>query len=432
MKIYHGGWFTGIQSIMDSFNKNNLGFCHRPISTSFLDTMVNIIKSIDDLTYGKPSFEEPKKEFEKNGEKELKSIIDLFSTSDPLSFEWLMIKFNVNIDNIMRLSFGRRSYNGETSRSGIRNIVVDIAEDSPMDYTIIRSFFLYRKTQFMIMLYPLPVHITKQQIESYHRMYQTLRGEKLSESAGVYYVCPNCGELKARVMPKDLTIGPSSHIKERERTLSNEKTSINMQTGKVYCSKPPSKTTPKKRTVATDTVCEMIGAEKDSKKETKKQSKDNRKKSMRQNCPQTELVKINMIGKILRTEKTGLVIVCPWCLCLTTFGRFSYENSGGHLSCGCKRETPLIDYPCAICKKLCTTTKQLRFYFVYDDERKKPCMCYIGICKDHKQTKWIQKWEETLCLSKIREAIENKWTSMPFDDGKDRVFVDSNKKQKRY
>ena len=423
-----GGWFTGLQSIMDSFNKNNLGFCHRPITIGFLDTMVDIIKKLDDFYFKDPNFTLTEEQFSKEEEENLKNVVDLFSTSDNLSFEWLLIEHKVKLENILVLRDAQDMYEGEISRSMIINVMKEMAKKNPRDYIVIKTFFMQRKKKFMIMFYPLPLHITKQQIESYHSMYQTIRGQKLNENAGVYYACPNCGELKAKVMPKDVTIHPSSHIKERERTLSNEKTSIDMKTGKIYCSKPPSKTTPKKRTVAADTVCEMIGAEKDKKKELKKQSKDNRKKTMRQNCPQTELIKFNFIGKIIRTEKYGLVIVCPWCLCLTTFGRFSFEGSNGELSCGCKRVAQTIDYDCVICEKNCTSPKMLKFYLAYDDERDDPCICYVGICKDH-QAKWIKKWDTILCVSVIKEAINKSWTSIPIDFGNDRMFIE-NKRQK--
>jgi hypothetical protein len=427
------GWFTGLQALMDSFNKNNLGFCHRPISSSFLDMMVKIIKDLDDFYYGNVKMEEAQKSIDPSVMKELRDNVDRFELHKPLSYEWLGIFFGVDLRNMAKLQESQLLYTNETSRSMVSNVMKSIAEEHPRDYLIIREFFIYRKTKFLLMFYPLPDYITRQQIESYHIAYQTLKGQPLDENAGIYYVCPNCGELKAKVMPKDVMVYPGSHTKERERTLSNEKTSIDMTTGVVYCSKPPSKTTPKKRTVATDMICEMIGSPKDAKKETKKLSKDNRKKKMRQNCPQTELIRFRFIGKILRTDRYGLVIVCPFCLCLTTFGRFSYENSDGDLSCGCRRVRQTIDYPCCICKKQCDSMKQLKFYLVYDDEREEPCTTYAGICRDHGQTKWINQWKTILCLSTIRLAFQNQWSSHQIGNGEDRVFVDNkNKRQKGF
>jgi hypothetical protein len=457
-------WFSKISPVLASYNKSNLDYCHRPIEMSFLDMVIATIRDIDDSHYNDPKYTVSNEEFsEKEEEIVFRMVHECFDISEPISYEWLVYFFKVSLVSVIRLKEAEKLYMGETSRGKVNLVLKNMAEKHYYDYYVIKTFFLALKKKYSLIFYDLPQHIVKKQIEAYQKLYQTLPGEELHENAGSYYVCVNCGELKAKVVPSFAQNSNSLH-KERECTLSFDRISINIDSGDIFCSRPASKTAPKKRSTTTDHVSEVMGTGVDSKKENKKQSKDNRKRKMIEDCANSPLVKVNMIGKILRTEKWGLVIICPHCLCLTTLGIYSFKDSAGYLSCGCMRRESSIDiakkvlFRCILCQmngkeegnneddgeqndkekdreikqqkedeKKKKKKKRFRFHFVYDDvtDPEHPISRYVCMCPSHGNLDWLAKWPALLPLSKIHYAIQHRLTSHELSDGS-REFVTTN------
>lgn len=424
-------WFYGVASVLASYNKTNLDFCHRPIEASFLDMVTGVIRDIDDGRYAN----EEKKRIEQNFPKEWEDIIyrlilEGFNIEEPVTYHWLVLWFKVKLSTIKDLEEAERLYVRETSRSKILTVLKKLAENNPYDYHVLKLFFFAMEKKMSILFYDLPEYHTQKQIESYWKMYETLPGHPLDENAGCYYYCPNCGELKAKVVPSDAKV---KSTKDRECTLHFERIAVNMITGERKCAKPASKSSPKKRSVSTDAVSEIMGAGPDARKESKKQSKDFRKRKTMEECRRTSLIKFCLIGKILRTEKWGLVIICPWCLCLTTLGRAAYKDSGGELSCGCMKLPQTFDavkkvmMACKICGK---QDEDHSLILVYDDVSSGPAtLRYAPVCKKHGITHWIDKWDQVLRLSIIRQAIREGWTSIQVGDSGERIWI---KKQKKF
>jgi len=419
-------WFAGLDVVLAGFNKSNLDYCHRPLEMSFLDSVVASIKDIDDAHYNDNDYMlDENDSFTPDHEVMMKRLIlEGFRTDEPLSYEWLVPYFKVSVVSVLKLLEAEKLYVRETSRSKVSTTLKKMALKNYRDYYILKTFFLTLKKKYSFMLYDLPYHIMKQQIEAFHEMYGTVNGEMLHQSAGVYYMCPNCGELKAKVVPSNQ---PHRSAKERECTLSFERVSIDMVTRKLYCSKPASKSTPKKRTVTTDVVSEAMELDIDKKKETKKQSKENRRKTIMELCPKTELIKVNMIGKLAYTEKWGCIFLCPKCRCLTTFGRSAYTDSHGELSCGCARNLEATDNAlndkkkCGVCDK---PSDIVVSHMVYDDVSNpdKPEIRIVPFCSAHDMS-WIRKWKTIKKLSEVRSAVKQHWTSVEIDGGTDRIFI---------
>lgn len=435
-------WFDGMASTLSTYNKANLDFCHRPIESSFLDAVLSIIREIDDSKFSTEAYKRLEADFPKDYERIIFELVcDCHSVSDDISYEWLALFFKVKMSNVIQLQQAERLYLRETSRSKIQLVLRDLSDYDPWDYHVIKLFFFAMEKRMSVLFYDLPEHIIKKQIDSFFKMYETLPGHPLDENAGVYYYCPNCGELKAKVVPSDSKV-TGKRDKERECTIAFERVSINMITGEKTCAKPASKSAPKKRSASSDAVSEIMGMAADQRKESKKQSKDSRKRKVLEKCRHSRLVRFCLIGKIMRTEKWGLVIICPWCLCLTTLGRESYKDSGGELSCGCVRTSPpeaLVTKAlvrCGICRKEMDDASP-GLYLVYDDvtSPEEPTLRYVTFCKHHRTgpVTWIDRWNAVLRLSQLQQAVREGWKSIRLGgDGGDRVFVrpDSSKRMK--
>lgn len=431
-------WFDGISGIpgvtgLTTFNKTNLDFCHRPIESSFLESVLSIIKEIDDSKFNDAVHRKIEKEFPKEQEEAIYALVcNGHDISEPISTEWLALTLKVSLQSVWQLQQAKQLYMRETSRSKIQLVLKELADDEPFDYHIIKLYFFAMEKRMSVNFYDLPEHITKKQIESFFKMYDTLPGHPLHKNAGIYYYCPNCGELKARVVPAD-SKALTKRDKERECTIAFERISVNMITGNKTCAKPASKAAPKKRSASSDTVSEIMGVGVDQRKESKKQSKDHRKRKVMEKCQHTQLVRFCFIGKIMRTEKWGLVIICPWCLCLTTLSRESYKNTGGEVSCGCIRmESPLslatnVLLRCGICREE-VEERSPGLYLVYDDvtDKDNPKLRYVTFCNHHRTgpVSWTDRWDSVLRLSQLQQAVREGWKSIRLSgNDHDRVFI---------
>lgn len=430
-------WFDAISGVpgLASFNKSNLDFCHRPIEASFLDAVLGTIKEIDDSKFNNAVHRKIAQEFPKEWEELIYSYVcEGYDISEPMDQKWLAAYLKVNLSSIFALEHAKTLYMRETSRSKIQLVLKELAEEEPRDYYILKLYFFAMEKRMSVIFYDLPEHITRKQIDSFFKMYDTLPGHALDENAGVYYYCPNCGELKAKVVPSD-SRATSRRDKERECTIAFERISVNMLTGEKTCAKPASKAAPKKRSGGTDTVSEIMGVGADQRKESKKQSKDSRKRKVLEKCQHTKLVKFCFIGKIMRTEKWGLIIICPWCLCLTTLTREAYKNGGGELSCGCVRTKSPLELviknmlKCGICRETIEEKEGSGLYLVYDDvtNPETPTLKYVAFCQHHKTAPiaWIEKWDSVLRLSQLQQAVREGWKSIRLSSGNEneRIFV---------
>jgi hypothetical protein len=429
------GWYEGISSVLGTYNKSNLDFCHRPIESSFMDAVLSIVREIDDSKFNTEAHKRIEREFPLEYEGIMSEMVrNALNDERPIDYKWLSLVFKVKLSSITQLQQAEKLYMRETSRSKVQIVLKDLSETRPKDYYIIKTFFFMLEKELSVLFYDLPEHLTRKQIDSFFKMYDTVPGHSLDENAGVYYYCPNCGELKARVVPSDsLSVGPKD--KERECTIAFERISVNMITGRKTCAKPASKASPKKRSVSSDAVSEIMGVGLDQRKESKKQSKDSRKRKVLERCQHTELVRFSLIGKIMRTEKWGLVIICPWCLCLTTLGRESYKNSSGEVSCGCMRTEPPVELikksllKCATCKKEIEDDRPA-LHLVYDDVTvpKQATLRYVAFCKQHRtaSSAWIERWDAVLRLSQIQQAIRDGWRSIRLGNEGERIFITGN------
>lgn len=136
-------------------------------------------------------------------------------------------------------------------------------------------------------------------------------------------------------------------------------------------------------------------------------------------CSKTELIKINMIGKVLRTPKEGNIIICPQCCMLTTLNRDVYDNSEGVISCGCISYKKCLRQ-CIIChckhdhKENLNNLKIIHIFDDIDQPYKLYAACICKNCADrpvYKSSKILKLSllqgikQKTIRFVKIREDM---------------------------
>jgi hypothetical protein len=434
-------WFDQMNKMLSSANKSNLSRCHRPIEMNFLDKLEAMIRRINDEHYQSSGKKNSNKRGNNNNKKkvvdpeeyltkEIKDcILGMIEWYDmrkhgPNPYTWMMeVPVSVSNESIMQLEHAELLYVKETSRSDIDTVLKNIHDENIRDFKLLSFYFTNLKKKKSIICYEnaVPLQMVQGQVATNHALYATPFGQPLSESAGIYYICTSCGKFKTSVHPYN-----TKQTKEKKNSLCSEGICIDMMEGTFTCAKISSKNNPKKRNSTNDVITDLIdtSAVMDQVKEIRKAAKLKRKNDMLHECPHTKLKRINLIGRLVRTDK-GLVIACPECATITTLSRYNYIDSGSVFSCGCfkwdetEEEKKAALPKCSVCSKHIVGDPVYRL--VYDDYEKYQIR-YMPFCGDHRFNE-ITKWEEFLELSQIKTAIRNGLFSIGLSDG-ERVFVE--------
>ncbi len=218
---------------------------------------------------------------------------------------------------------------------------------------------------------------------------------------------------------------------DKEISMCSEGISIDVTTGTVYCSRSAAKTNTKKRISHLDVVDDVMGLNSIEEKEIRKATKDNRKNAVLRECPNTPLMRISMIGKMLWVKNVGTVILCPECACVTTMTRDGYRTSDGLFSCRCsKKVRPLQTEPSRLCDfchqpiRRKNTNKTATYRIALDDQHSDPSewrLRVLELCSVH-SFRWLEQWKRIWRLSEIRRAVDEHLISVPLGTEGDRIL----------
>lgn len=440
-------WFTGIEHMLCIFNKKNLNYAPRTKET-WLEQKIKILcNQCDDALYleKKRGFYKDTRTLTLQQKNSIETfVMNHFDPEEPISCEWLMIRFKVRLNSILKILEACKQYKRETKRSMLKKVITEMAKEHSYDYDVIKTFFSAVHKLRTLRTYDLPANMMQAQIETFRKKYELLDGQSLPSCAGLYYFCYNCGAIKASVV----LAGEGKDTQCGEGSLFSEDISIDMGNLALYCSSKVSKSNPKKRNVSTDIVGAVMGQKDKPKNEGKKASKEERKKRIFHQCPHTELQKINMIGRILHvesmlhTDKKMSLILCPYCIKLTTLSRESYRGIGvQHFpSCGCVKQDEEYIITCVVCQRVIRNNSvheheqesdAAHIHLVYNDldrDPKKWRVQYTCFCAKH-SCWWIEKFHEILHLSVVVQSIRERWTSIPTGND-ERVFIQGRNLQK--
>jgi hypothetical protein len=396
----------GADDALFQSNRINLDRCHRPIDMSFLDKIVGVLKSINYENFGKkdrPVLSEEALYY-------IYKLIDEYDQSLHSKNPYNHLTFYptcLSRESCKLIEEAELQYTMETDRSNIDCVVSQIYTKAPKDYEVINIYFNLLEKKKSIVVYELPLKMLLEQMNTAAVMLQIRPGEEIPENSSIYYVCKNCCKLKTPVFP----YSPPS--KQKYSSYCSSGICIDFETGEKTCAKASSKNLPKNRSAQHDFLSEIIGIAPDVEKETKRAAKLARRNRIMNECPDTVLTPIDMFGRMV-SGKNGLMLRCPKCLVMTTLSRYNFINSGGEFSCGCYKDPLSVHYfECCICK---SAVDNPRFKILYDDEAKIPQLSVKAFCRKHYMN-WMNGWEEFVCMSILRTAINNGWYAKKMDNG---------------
>jgi len=254
-------WYSGLQSVLNKANGVRLNYANRSQDKNFVEKVIDHILYIDckDENQG-IEIKDPVNDcgyvFNKKEEDKLEDYVYSITKFDNYNYtyDWLIAFYKVSESSVQKLKNAEQLAIHETNRSNLKKILTQIKRNKPYDYAVIRCLFFSFKKKYSIAFHPLPRFMLKQQINTEMKLYQTPPGERLSDNAGLYYLCTSCGDIKTFVLGnrkqkrKDLSVQKDGENwseeklkydnKEeniRELSLYTRAIAMDTGTGDLYC-----------------------------------------------------------------------------------------------------------------------------------------------------------------------------------------------------
>lgn len=250
-------WFYKIQKDLDSVNRNMLKNANRPKTHTFED--MGLLK-MDEVEAEKKKHKQINKisiepDFlEERVKNHIKNVLKGIHPFVPISYTMLgdiPIKFNSKF--IKRLQEAEDSYELEEGASSLKDVLSLLYSYHSYEYQVLKFYFKEIVKKRNLLVYYTSKDIYEAQVKTLERIYETQPGGELSSSAGLYYVCTNCNNIKITVRDVSPLNNPDSI-----GGWTSEGVCINLGTGHFYCTKMSSKENPKKRNTAKNIIKEMF------------------------------------------------------------------------------------------------------------------------------------------------------------------------------
>lgn len=259
----------------------------------------------------------------------------------------------------------RQLYENETNTIALTDFIKNLRNEYPEFY--VRLFAHYDTLHYInaFQLSPLPYHIAKKQVIALRKEFAFTSNEPLPVQAGNVLACQYCGLVKSDIKFDRVRRGKESKVPV-----------YNLLTYGLFCKRivPRSHSNPK--TVVTRDRPKCDG------------------------CKFTELISVNLIGKVLYSRQQLSVILCPGCCRLMVLCNEAYDTLG-RLHCGCIPGATFLGRECEACY---IPTPPIRGIIVCDEKYRMTVAYY---CSKHK-LKFAQTDSRFLRKNEVKRISENK------------------------
>lgn len=359
-------------SPLSDYNDRNLRISPRPMTEELGDKMRKTFAALD-KDRGEP--EPPPEPEEIDAIERVDRIVRAYEPRQRWPYELLHRYFAVSFDSVMELEAGEEAFVNEVDRTRIRHALESVRARSARDYRILRAYFDSLRKALGLVFSDLPYCETERQIRTLRVQYGLSPGEPLPEAAGTFFACPNCTFFKAEVR----------HDYSRRGKKEVRTPIFDAFGGKIYCRRLIPRRQP---------AYKRRFDEKSAARQAKKARDEDP-------CKRTELIKVNMIGRIAWSrEQKASVFMCPACARLCTHGRHSIV--GGSLGCGCESRAPAETHACSICSQ----RKAEPAWLTVADDRETPTRIRsLPFCDKH-YPRWTKRAHQIERLSQIKTMLE--------------------------
>lgn len=452
--------FYNIQENLELANKRSLTRANRPKDCRFAEMVLIKMNKVECEKKERGKVNPRAIATEGTVEKEVLEYLELMINSIHPFEEFSYTKlgdhpFNMDSKILQYIQGGKMLYEFETTVSALKKTIAYAYSEYPRDYQLLKRYCQLILKKRSIRCYTLPDVIFKRQCKTLMRVYQTQPGQELSKCAGLYYVCLNCGKLKATVQDYSPNNDPESL-----GGFTSVGICIDMSDQGFYCTKVSSRENPKRRNPVHNPVKNMYFGDNDDEdvidtelqdtlmieniedeeedededavdvfdtnageEEGQSESEDEeataksmtsiakgkkreaisldrflKKKAMQEKCLQTKLIPLNLTGREINTGNKR-ILLCPECgkPCRSSYKM--YRSMTGGISCGCSHDKMEFRVLCCLCNVDCSHDMVLHL-ILNDRDYDVPRVENMTFCQKHKN-QWIPLAKRMPKLSEV-------------------------------
>lgn len=398
--------FHGVEEQLTYINKQQVSNLYRPTRHPFCHVVVQECDKIDDANF----VDFVTKELSVEHADLMYDMAIRYECTHKIPYQWLSY-FNVPARTIKNIERIQSIYLTEGSKGNLKSILTSLDR---RDFEAIRKFSEVFDRKLNIRLFTMPASMYIQQTIALRRKHHIPDGVELPEGVGETLVCLQCKQFKPFVISKD-DKGKVSNL----YAFGHSKVLVDDTTMKLYCGKRCDKVDAKKRQSYTteyssfmqisDDIIEQHNAD----RHRKRTAKDARKIIKNNLCAQTELTKINMLGKLLQFYN-NLYIICPMCANFMQVTSEYFTQEGMYCGCCIQHGRLYTEVTCEWClasrgNETWTPVRVLDDTVdVEDDIPTDYTERSIYLCQGcHKP--WIRNASVVLKLSTVLKGLAEKW-----------------------
>lgn len=266
----------------------------------------------------------------------------------------------------------------------VGNMIESLSD--PQQVAIVHAIFREVQAHRAVALLPLPAHIYLQQVAAVKQKYDIAPQHAIPHNIGTFLICTNCKSFKGMLSKPKKTRDASKPPTKKDYQyyfLGNQDVIVDDDTGKLYChgkKKKSDASTKKQQRQSLNAA--PVGSqlhEKTLREQNAKAIKLQRKNALEAKCPDTELVRVPMLGQALKFFGK-LYMICPTCATPMEYEWIKF--AGGQLSCkNCpSKEMLRSDVRCVYCNMVETNDIATQ-YEIVDDRNDSARRSIVHLCK---------------------------------------------------
>ncbi len=391
--------FKGVEAQLSLINKQQIHHLYRPTKHQFCRMVYNECDKLDDancVVHISQRFDQS-----------YKSLIFNMAIRQPASkaipYKWLEY-FQVKKDVIRKINHIQDIYIHEGSKSSLRSFLSKL---SRYDFEAIRDFSCAFDRKNNCRIFTLPVHIYKNQYIALRRKYNIENNVLLPVDVGNAMICFECNQFKGFVNKNDGK-GKISNL----YAYGMSKVLVDDETLKMYCGKRCDKVDGKKRhhhvpeySSFMDIDSKMVERLKNN-RERKRNAKETRKEIKNNTCANTELTKVNLLGRMLQFYN-NLYTICPSCGNFMEMDSKYFTKDSFYCGCCIQHGRLYRSISCEWCHAV-RGNESWTPICIIDDTKEEEEESNIYLCQScHKP--WIRNARSQLRLSIIRKGLSERW-----------------------
>lgn len=398
--------FANVENMLAGVNKQQIHHLYRPIKTSFAYAVMTECVRLDEEKCVTNSNTETDLKW-----KDLMYKIAIRSKERHIPFE-LLECFHVSHSTIQSISHIQEVFLEEGSKSSLKQFLCNLNRH---EFEVVRDFADAFDKKANIRIYDLPCHTYINQCIALRRKHRIRNGEKLPDHIGQVLVCTNCKTFKSFVNHHD-----NKGVVQNLYAFGHCKVLVEDDNGdgelKIYCGKRCDKSDGKKRHNYNSEFSSFLNltdeeiSHTNQTRQRKREAKEMKKDYENEICSQTELVKVNLLGRILQFYGK-LYTICSSCGNPMAYsGKYFNGKKGFYCGCCLSNDGELFTtiscfFCCAIKNNESWQPLTIRGEIDENDRRQ------IYLCNGCYKP-WIRDSTQLLKMSTIRRGLKERWKKL--------------------